>query len=208
MKTYGNFLRIVLNNIQPDSINNLIERVNVNRELERALDNTGGYTINILGENNPKVRLSEIINHLQKNPLKFIQLIDFINKDNERKTIIADTNDIDYLIPIIRNHRIKIISLAQLKRNIYEYDNLVFYSFNGKKDFDLIYNLQADVSLVLYAQEHQLYKSQLQKRKHLIEEEVRSNDRKSICGIPYEPIPDLPIHISQTIEDIVNRIDD
>lgn len=208
LKTYGNFLRIVLNNIQPDSINNLIERVNVNRELERALDNTGGYTTNILGENNSKVRLSEIINHLQKNPLKFIQLIDFINKGNERKTIIADTNDIDYLIPIIRNHQIKIISLAQLKRNIYEYDNLVFYSFNGKKDFDLIYNLHADVSLVLYAQEHQLYKSQLQKRKDLIEEEVRSNDRKSICGIPYEPIPDLPIHVSQTIENIVNRIDE
>lgn len=207
LKTYGNFLRIVLNNIQPDSFSNLIERVNVNRELERALDNTGGYTADILGENNPKVRLSEIINHLQKNPLKFIQLIDFINKNNERKTIIADTNDIDYLIPIIRNSKIKIISLAELKRNIDHYENLVFYSFNGKKDFDFIYNLQASVSLVLYAQEKQLYKSQVQKRKHLIEEEVRSNDRQIICGIAYEPIPDLPIHISQTIESIVNRID-
>jgi hypothetical protein len=207
LKTYGNFLRIVLNNIQPDAINNLIERVNVNRELERALDNTGGYSTDILG-NNPKARLNEIINHLQKNPSKFIQLIDFINKDNESKTVIADTNDIDYLAQIIRNHRIKIISFAELKKNIDEYGNLVFYSFNGKKDFDFIYNLQADVSLLLYAQEHQLYRSQLQKRKHLIEEEVRSSDRKSICGIPYEPIPDLPIHISQTIENIVNRIDD
>ena len=104
LKTYGNFLRIVLNNIQPDSFNNLIERVNVNRELERALDNSGGYTTEILGENNPKTRLSEIINHIQKNTLKFIQLIDFINKGNERKTIIADTNDIDYLIPINFNY--------------------------------------------------------------------------------------------------------
>ena len=208
LQIYGNFLRIVLNNIQPDSFNNLIERVNVNRELERALDNVGGYTTVFLGENNPKACLSEIINYLHTKPLKFIQLIDFLNKDNERKTVIADTNDIDYLYQTIRNHRIKIISLAEQKRNLSHHENLVFYSFNGRKDFDFIYNLQTDVSLMLYAQEHQLYKSQLQKRKHLIEEEVISNDRKSICGIPYEPIPDLPIHISQTIENIVNRIDD
>jgi hypothetical protein len=207
LKTYGNFLRIVLNNIQPDSFNNLIEKVNVNRELERALDNIGGYTIEILGENNPKTRLSEIINHIQQNPLKFLQLIDFINRNSERKTIIADTNDIDYLLPIIRNPKIKIISLAELKRNIEKYEGLVFYSFNGKKDFDFIYNLLADVSLVLYAQEHQLYNSQVQKRKHLIEEEVRSIDRQNICGIFYEPSPELPIRISRTIEGIVNRID-
>jgi len=208
LKTYGNFLRIVLNNIQPDSFNNLIDRVNINRELERALDNTGGYTSDILEENNPKVRLNEVINHLQANPLKFIHLTDFLNEDCNKKTVIADTNDIDYLIQTIRNHRIKIISLAELKRNLKKYENLVFYSFNGKRDFDFIYNLQTDVSLVLYAQEHQLYKSQLQIRKHIIEDEVSSIDRKSICGIPYEPIPDLPIHLSQTIENIVNRIDD
>ncbi len=96
LKTYGNFLRIVLNNIQPDSMNNLIERVNLNRELERALDNTGGYSIDILGEYNPKERLNDIINHLKANPLKSIQVIDFLKKNNEKKTIIADINDIDY----------------------------------------------------------------------------------------------------------------
>lgn len=208
LKTFGNFLRIILNNIQPDSLNNLIERVNINRELERGLDNSGGYTTDILGENNPKIRLNEIINHIQKNRLKFIQLVDFVNKDNKRKTIITDTNDIDYLTTIISDYRIKIISLGEFKKNVEQYENLIFYSFNGKKDFDFIYNLQADVSLVLYAQEHQLYRSQVQKRKHLIEEEVRSIDRQNICGIPYEPIADLPIHISSTIEGIVNRIDD
>ena len=208
LKTYGNFLRIILNNIQPDSFNNLIERVNVNRELEKALDNNGGYSVDILGKNNSKIKLKEIINHLRLNPLKFQRVIDFVNKNNEKKTVIADTNDIDYLTQIIKNNRIKIISLSELKKNKCRYGNFVFYSFNGKKDFDFIYNLQADVSLVLYAQEHSLFKSQLQKRKHLIEEEVRSSDRKSICGICYEPIPDLPIHISKTIENIVNRIDD
>ena len=207
LKTYGNFLRIALNNIQPDSLNNLIERVNVNRELENALRNAGGYSLDFLTKNSPKTRLNEIISHLQSNPLKFLQMIDFLNRGTEKKTVIADTNDIDYLIQKIRNRRVKVISLAQLKRNINDCNNLIFYSFNGKKDFDFIYNLQADVSLVLYSQEYQLYKSQVQKRKHLIEEEIMGNARKSICGIPYEPIPDLPIYISQTIEDIVNRID-
>ena len=53
LKNYGNFLRILLNNIQPDSLNYLIERIYINRELEKALDNVGGYTIDILGDNNP-----------------------------------------------------------------------------------------------------------------------------------------------------------
>ena len=207
LKTYGNFLRIVLNNIQPDAFNNLVERVNVNRELERALDYAGGYSTDFLGDINPKIKLNELINYLRVNPVKFIWLIDFLNKTNDKKTVIADTNDIDYLTQIIRNHRIKIISLAELKKNSSNYSNFIFYSFNGKKDFDFIYNLKKDVSLVLYSQENQLFRSQFQKRKNIIEEEVRSNDRKSICGIPYEPIPDLPIHISQTIENIVTRID-
>lgn len=208
LKTYGNILRIALNNIQSESFNNLIERTNINRELENALSNAGGYTIDFLADNNPKSCLTEILNYLQINPLKSVRLIDFINSGNEKKTVIADTNDIDYLGQLIRNHKIKIISLAELKRNSLLHKNLIFYSFNGKRDFDFIYNLQPDVSLVLYAQEHQLYKSQLQKRKQLIEEEVKSINRKNICGIPYEPISDLPIHISQTIENIVNRIDD
>jgi hypothetical protein len=208
LKTYGNFLRIVLSNIQPDTLYNLVERVNVNRELERALDIAGGYTVDFLGDNNPKIKLNKIINYLQANPLKFIQLLDCFTKYNERKTVIADINDIDYLMRLIDNHKIQVLTLTELKNRLIDYNNLVFYSFNGRKDFDFIYNLQANVSLVLYTQEHQLYKSQLQNRKHLIEEEVRSNDRKIICGVSYEPIPDLPIHISQTIENIVNRIDD
>lgn len=208
LKTYGNILRIALNNIQSESFNNLIERTNINRELANALSNAGGYTIDFLADNNPKACLTEILNYLQINLIKSVQLIDLINSGNGKKTIIADTNDIDYLGQLIRNRKIKVISLAELKRNSLLHNNLIFYSFNGKRDFDFIYNLQVDVSLVLYVQEHQLYISQLQKRKHLIEEEVMSNNRKNICGIPYEPISDLPIHISQTIETIVNRIDD
>ncbi len=207
LKTYGNFLRIILNNIQPDAFNNLIERVKVNRELERALDNSGGYTTDFLGENNPKECLLKIIHFLQTSPLKFQQLIAFSNKGNNRKTTIADINDIDYLSQVFRNNQFKIISLVDFKKNLNSTENLVFYSFNGKKDFDFIYNLDNEISLVLYSQEKQLYKKQLQKRKQQIEEELRSSDRQSICNISYEPVPDLPIHLSQTIESIVNRID-
>ena len=54
LKSYGNILRIAINAIQKDTIENLIERVKINKELEKALDNAGGYTIDFLGENNPK----------------------------------------------------------------------------------------------------------------------------------------------------------
>ena len=42
LNTYGNIIRIALNAIQEGTINNLIERVEINKELERALDNAGG----------------------------------------------------------------------------------------------------------------------------------------------------------------------
>lgn len=207
LKTYGNFLRIILNNIQPETFNHLIEQIKVNRELEKALDNSGGYTLDFLGDNNPKECLLEIIRLLQITPLKFNQLIGFVNKDNNRKSIIADINDIDCLTLRFRKRGFKIISHAELKKNLNENKNLVFYSFNGKKDFDFIYNLNNPVSLVLFSQENQLYQNQLQKRKQQIENEVGSDDRKLICDIQYELVPDLPINLSQTIESIVNRID-
>ena len=35
----------------------LIDRLNINKELEKELDNAGGYTIDYLNENNPKTEL-------------------------------------------------------------------------------------------------------------------------------------------------------
>ena len=50
LKTYSYILRIGLNIIQDESFENLIERINHNRELENALNNLGGYEIDFLYE--------------------------------------------------------------------------------------------------------------------------------------------------------------
>ena len=54
LKSYGNILRIAINAIQKETVENLIEQVTINKELERTLDNVGGYKIDYLNENNPK----------------------------------------------------------------------------------------------------------------------------------------------------------
>ena len=58
LKSYGNILRIALNAIQQETIENLIERLTINKELENALDNAGGYSLDYLNENNPKAEPS------------------------------------------------------------------------------------------------------------------------------------------------------
>lgn len=45
LKSYGNILRIALNAIQQETVENLIERIGINRELENALENAGGYSL-------------------------------------------------------------------------------------------------------------------------------------------------------------------
>ncbi len=170
LKTYGNILRIALNTIQPEICINLAERVHINREMERALDIAGGYTLDFIGQNNPKMALSEIIRYLKDEPLKLNRLVSFLQNDRQRKTVFADTNDIEFLQQKIRNHRISILSLSEIKKKDLQNETVLFYSFNGAKDFDYIYNLSANITLTLYEQEYQLYQKQLQKRKQQIED--------------------------------------
>jgi len=208
LKSFGNLLRIALNTIQPETFDNLLERINRNRELEKALDNAGGYTIDFIEDNNPKEALVKIVIYLKTNLLKLKRLLELSQSDNQKKIIVIDTNDINYLQPKIRNNRIALLSFVQFRKKELKNETLLFCSFNGDKDFDFIYNLSVNNTLILYEQEYQLYQKQLQKRKQQIEDEVKSNDRFIISGIQYEPLPDILVHISQTIDDIVNRIDD
>ena len=208
IKSYGSILRIALNAIQVETFDNLLERIRFNRELERALETVGGYTIDVLEERNPKVRLIEIIMHLKSGLPKLSQLRRHLEFPHQRLTFVADTNDMDFLRDFTRSDNAEIISLSRLKKWVLPKETVVFYSFNGAKDFEIVYNLGVDVLLVLYEQEHEMFQKQLQGRKAQIEEEVMSLDRFAISGIKYEPIPDVPMHVSQTIDEIVNRIDD
>lgn len=208
LKTYGNIIRIAINAIQEETIDNLIERVEINKELERALDNAGGYTIEYIGDNNPKVELIKLLQYLKENIPKQKQLFEYLQNVTKKEFIVADTNDIDFIKQQNRNPRIKVLSFAELKRTEFKNRTLVFHSFNGQKDFEYIYNLKTDRVLIVYEQENKLYQKQLAQRKKLIEDETKSDDRLKICGIAYTNPIDKPVDISTTIESIVNRLDD
>ncbi len=209
LKSYGNILRIALNAIQSETFDNLLERIKFNRELERGLDTVGGYTIDVLEERNPKASLIEIVTHLKDGLPKLNQLKKHLQSPSRRLIFVVDANDVDFLGTYARTNKTKIMSLSEfLKKTEVPKETVVFSSFNGVKDFDLIYNLKAEVLLVLYEQENELFQKELQRRKKQIEEEVMSPSRLAISGLVYEPIPDMPIHVSQTIDDIVNRIDE
>lgn len=208
LKSYGNILRIAINAIQKDTIENLIERVKINKELEKALDNAGGYTIDFLGENNPKNELLEILDYLKTNLPKQEIFINHLNQIDKRTIAFFDNNDIDFATKHIKNRRVDIQPFSALKKLHLENRTLVFHSFNGQKDFDLLYNLDNEVVLIVYKQEKNLYYKYLDQRKKLIEQEIKSTDRFSICGIEYQETRNYLIDVSSTINGIVSRLDD
>src|ERR1017187_6508739 len=126
LKTYGNYLRIAFNCIQKEGYSDLIQRVNLNRELEKALDNAGGYTIESLEAKNPKSNLIEIFEHLKRANTKSKRLINLLNSSSDKKTIITETNDIDYLVKEANNNKLKIITLSEFKKSEQQFKNLLF----------------------------------------------------------------------------------
>lgn len=207
LKSYGNFIRVAINSIQPDAIEDLIERVNINRELERALDNSGGYTVEDLAENNPKAELLALLNYLKTNLPKQEVLLKFLNETNKRTIAVFDNNDIDFVQDKIRNRRVEIIPYSELKKWNTQNKILAFHSFNGQKDFDDLYNRDNEIRLVVYKQEKNLYHKYLDQRKKFIEQEIKSTDRFNICGIEYKEARNNVTDISSSISDIVSRLD-
>ncbi len=208
LKSYEAMLRIALNAIQNDTFNNLLERLEINRELERGLNNAGGYAIDYLEEKNPKQIFHRILEYLKTNPLKEKKLTSYLSNQNTKAIAIVDNNDFESLKSKVRNGRIEILTHNQFKRIDPNNKLLVFHSFNGKKDFDFLYNHKSQITIIIYEQEYNLYLKHLTHRKQLIETEIKSDDRFGICGIKYIETENLNFSISTTIENIVNRLDD
>ncbi|MCK9207354.1 MAG: hypothetical protein M0P66_09610 [Salinivirgaceae bacterium] len=209
LKSYGYILRTALNAIQQDTIENLIERLVINRELENALNNAGGYSLDYLNDNNPKTELLKILHYLIENLSKQKVLLDFLNTETDSKMIaVFDNNDLDFIGKHIKNKKVEIVSFSVLKRMDIHNKDLVFHSFNGQKDFDYLYNLDNEIRLVVYKQEKNLYHKYLDQRKKLIEAETKSNDRLAICGIEYVEVRNNVADISSTINGIISRLDE
>ena len=205
LKSYGCFLRCALNALQADQFDYLLMRLERDKTLEQ---NEGGYED--FTDKNPKEALKNLISYLQEQKLKNVKLHKTIRTAAKNTFIVADREDADFL-KITRNNKCVVITNTELKKLVKNDEtytkNIVFYSFNGSKDFDFIYNLQSNVKLVLYNQEKELYYQQLQYHKKQLEEELISNNRISICGIKYEPILESEIKIIPTLEKIIEQLE-
>jgi hypothetical protein len=208
LKSYEGMLRIAFNAIRTDTFNNILERLEINRELERGLDNSGGYTLEYLQGKNPKEDLKAIIIFLKTAKLKENALIKHLQASQKKEIAIFDNNDLDLFKEKIQNYRIEFIAYNQLKKIDINKKVIVFHSFNGKKDFDFIYNHENDILLIIYEHEYNFYQKQITLRKNLIEAEINSADRMKICGVKYIKPHSFEFSISSTIDNIVNRLDD
>ena len=139
LKSYEATLRIAFNAIHTYTFNNILERLEINRELERGLENYGGYNLASLQNNNPKDDLKAIINFLRTAKLKETILITHLQASQKKEIAIIDNNDLDVFKGKIRNNKIEFIAYNQLRKIDTSKKVIVFHSFNGKKDFDFLY---------------------------------------------------------------------
>jgi hypothetical protein len=205
LKNYGYFLRLALNALQKEQFDYLLMRLKRNKELER---NEGGYED--FAEYNPKEALTNLILYLKEHNSKYNKLVEIINTVTKHSLIVADRED-DVLLKSIQNIKCKVVTNAELKKllkNDKTYSRtMIFYSFNGSKDFDFSYNLPNNVQLVLYKQEQELYYKQLQIHTEQLEAELTGKDRYKICNVKYEPIVKQEIKVSPTLEQIIERLE-
>jgi len=205
LKSYGYFLRLVLNAIQEEQFDYLLMRLKSNKELER---NEGGYED--FGDNNPKEALKNLISYLKANNPKLKKLNEAISKTTKKTLYIVDREDIEFF-KTNRNKNCQFITQKELKKfikngKLYK-KPIVFYTFNGSKDFDFIYNLPNNVQLILYEQEKELYNKQLQIHTNQLEPELESEDRYKLCSVKYEPIVKQEVKVSPTLEQIIERLE-
>jgi hypothetical protein len=206
LKSYGYFLRLALNALQKEQFDYLLMRLKSNKELER---NEGGYED--FGDNNPKEALKNLISHLKETNPKLKKLNETISNTTKKTLFVVDREDIEFF-KTNRNKNCQFITQKELKKFIKNGETytkpIVFYTFNGSKDFDFIYNLPNNVQLVLYKQEKELYYKQLQTHTNQLETELTSEDRYKICSVKYEPIVKQEVKVSPTLEQIVKKIDE
>ena len=207
INSYGYILRVALSAVQEETVDNLIDRLSVNRELERGLD-MSGYTIDFLEDNNPKAVLEELLIYIRDNQPKQKALIDYLHKVDKAVIAVVDTHDLDFIKRKVRNRRVRLLHHKDFKKTDLKIRQVVFASFNGQKDFDEMYSLNNDVKLVVYELEKNTYLKYLDKRKRMIEAEIKSDDRFKISGVEYKEIVTDTPPIGRTVEGVIAHLDE
>jgi len=209
LASYGYYLRLAFNALQNDNFDYALYRLQTNKELEK---NEGGYTVEFLSENNPKLALKNLIQYLKDKTHKINKIKELWELSNRKLVIVADRQDVDFIKERLKTtHNILTYTelKKQLKSDTLSSKTLLFYSFDGtKKEFDFIYSLTNNIMFVLYEQEHSLFKKQLQNYKSGIDSELTSNNRLALSRIKYDPIVEPIVNISPTLEDIINKLDE
>ncbi|MDR2512168.1 MAG: hypothetical protein LBC89_06935, partial [Bacteroidales bacterium] len=205
LKSYGYFLRSALNALQDEQFDYLLMRLKRNKELEQ---NEGGYED--FAEYNPKEALKNLILYLKEHNSKYSKLFRIMSKITKNTLVVADREDYD-LLESIWDSKCQVVTNAELKRLLknreMNWKTIVFYSFNGGKDFRFIHDLPNNVSLLVYQQEKELYCKQLQIHIEQLEIELTSEDREEICGIKYEPVVKREIKVNPTLAQIIERLE-
>ncbi|MDR0972043.1 MAG: hypothetical protein LBM25_06645 [Bacteroidales bacterium] len=205
LKSYGYFFLLSLSALQEEQFDYLLIRLKNNKELEH---NDGCYED--FGDNNPKESLKNLIYHLKENNPKLNKVNKIISNTTKKTLFVVDRENLEFF-KTNENKNCQFITQKELKKIIKNDKTdtvpIVFYTFNGSKDFDFIYNLSNNVILILYKQEKKLYDKQLQIHINQLEAELTSEDRYKICNVKYEQIVKEKIKVSPTLEQIIERIE-
>lgn len=218
LNDYSFYISRLLKTIQgnDDSIyQDLKRKIEANSSLEEMLLNHGNNISTLPEENNPKLKLFDIVKKLLHENKKSKTLLDRISEErrnNKEALIICNSYDEDFFKDYLRINNYENCEAVRykklLKKKESELEGVVIlgYFLEGYRDFEIYYNFSTVVNLLLYDFENELYKDCLNKYKTKLEIELESEDRLFICGIKYEKPPELPITLNQSLQSIIDNV--
>ena len=230
---YSYYLTRVLKSIECNSQttnSELIIRIKFNTSFEEQLLNHGNKIEDLPCELNLKNILLEISESIIKQNKKAETIFNLLkektnsnieelilnpillNAQKQNKVLIISNNyDEDYLKESIKKNYLKNVEIIRYKKFIKRREEelkeyyIIGYFLEGYRDFEVYHNLSVIINLFLNDFEENLYKDCLNKYKSKIEKELQSEDRLFISGIEYEAPAPIPISISQTLQNIIDR---
>lgn len=230
---YSYYLSRLLKSIEGNEQTNnyeLTSRIKFNSSFEDQLLTHGNHIEDLPTELNLKyilIKISETINNQNKKAeiiFKILQeksniniegslLNSILSKEQKQNKflVISNNQDEDSLNRFIENNDLKNVEINRYKKfikrkegELKEY-HIIGYFLEGYRDFEIYHNLPVTVNLFLYDFEECLYYDCLNKYKSKLEEELQSEDRFLISGIKYEVPAPIPVSISQTLQNIIDR---
>lgn len=233
---YSYYLSRLLKSIEGNEQTNnyeLTSRIKFNSSFEDQLLNHGNRIEDLPTELNLKhilIKISETINNQNKKAeiiFKTLQeksniniedslLNSILSKEQKQNKflIISNNQDQDSLNRFIENNDLKNVEINRYKKFLKRKEEelkdycIIGYFLEGYRDFEIYHNLFFTVNLFLYDFEEGLYTDCLNKYKSKLEEELQSDDRFFISGIKYQVPAPIPVTISRTLQNIINRTKD